>query len=253
MSVATANKDLRHLKASLNRAVRRGYAAENPARWVKPVREPERQLRILSTTEIGDLLRACPSVWWRAFVAVAVITGMRRGELLALRWEDVDFGDSTVWVRNTPEHTTKSGRERALALSPEVAELLQAMPRQGSLVFGRRDGPARGDIISREFAGLVAESGIRHCTLHDLRRTFVTYLATAGVNAALVQQLAGHSAIATTVKYYTGVMPSALRAAQARLPFGNAIRDVSYPYHGPEDGAKSGEGSKVIKLFPERA
>ena len=80
----------------------------------------------------------------------------------------------------------------------------------------------------------------------------MSHLANAGVNAALVQQLAGHSAIATTVRYYTGVMPEALRAAQARLPFGKAIRDVTYPSHGPDEGAATPDRPKIVRLHAAR-
>ncbi len=252
VSEATANKDLRHVKACLNRAVERGYMAENPTNKVKPAREPEKEIRVLSREEVGKLMHACPLVWWQALVAVAVTTGMRRGELLALRWEDVDFSQETVWVRNTAEHRTKSRKNRALALWPAVADLLHFLPRRGELVFGTEDGPMRGDTVTKEFGTIVEGAAIKHCTLHDLRRTFVSHLANAGVNAALVQQLAGHSAISTTVRYYTGVMPEALRAAQSRLPFQEVIGGVSDTYHVPDETADEAQDAKVISLAAVR-
>ena len=252
VSEATANKDLRHIKASFSRAVERGYVAGNPTNKVKPVREPEKEIRMLSTEEVQKLMEGCPSAWWQALVAVAVTTGMRRGELLALRWEDVDLESATIWVRNTPGHRTKSRRNRALALGPEVAALLRPLPHLGTLVFGRQDGLLRGDTVSKAFAEIVKKSGISRCTLHDLRRTFVSHLANAGVNAALVQKLAGHSAIATTVKYYTGVMPGALRDAQSRLPFADAIAGVSYPDRDHNETADEAEPGKIIKLSSVR-
>jgi len=185
--------------------------------------------------------------------SVAVTTGMRRGELLALRWEDVDFETVTSWPRNTAEHKTKSRRNRVLALCREVAKLLHALPRKGGLVFGTEDGPMRGDTVTKGLRKVVEGAGIKYCTLHDLRRTFVSHLANAGVNAALVQQLAGHSAIATTVKYYTGVMPEALRAAQARLPFQKVIGGVSDMYHVPDEAAGVGKDGRIIKLASARA
>jgi integrase len=106
-----------------------------------------------------------------------------------------------------------------------------------------------GDTVSKAFKDIVQEAGIKYCTLHDLRRTFVSHLANAGVNAALVQQLAGHSAIATTVRYYTGVMPDALREAQAQLPFDDAIGIVSESYHGPREAADGRTEGKIVSLF----
>ncbi len=99
---------------------------------MKAVREPEKEIRVLSPEEVGKLLDACPSLRWRAFIALAVTTGMRRGELLALRWEDVDLEAGTVWVRNTESHLTKSRKNRVLGLLPEAAALLGQLRRKGS-------------------------------------------------------------------------------------------------------------------------
>jgi len=74
---------------------------------------------------------------------------------------------------------------------------------------------------------------IRRCTFHDLRRTFVSHLAMAGVNEAVVQQLAGHTSMATTLKYHTGIMPEALRAAQVQLPYVDVVKAISDSYHEP--------------------
>jgi integrase len=224
---ATANKELRTVKAAFTRAVRRGYLRENPGRYVKPVRVPEKSLRVLSIDEVGDLLEACPSDRWRAFIALAVTTGLRRGELLALRWQDVDVSSMTVHVRNTADHCTKSGKERAVALQSAVVPLLQRLDRRGALLFHTATGTSMANNVERGFNAIVKNSGIDRCTMHDLRRTFVSQLAMAGVNQAVVQQLAGHSSIMTTVRHYTHIMPDALRAATERLPFNEAIESAA--------------------------
>ena len=125
---ATANKDLRTLKASLNRAGKRGYLRDNPAKDVRPVREPEKLIRALSCDEAAKLLDACESVESRAFIGLALTTGMRLGELTALRWRDVDLGEGLVHVRNTESHLTKSRRNRVLSLLPEARVMLDALP-----------------------------------------------------------------------------------------------------------------------------
>ena len=247
VSRATANKNLRTLKASLNRAVRRGYLALNPAAEVKQVREAEKAVRVLSTEEIERLLEACPSVRWRALIALAVYTGMRRGELLALRWRDVDLDTGTVWVRNTSEHLTKSRKNRVLALGRELCELLRELARKGELVFHSQHGGAMANNVQRDFNRIVEKAGIERCTLHDLRRTFVTHLAMAGVNAAVVKKLAGHASIGTTVRYYTNVMPEALRLAQAQLPFEKMLGVVSNTDREGANEEKTEKG-KIISL-----
>jgi len=121
---ATAKKSLRTLKGSLNRAARRGYLDRNPADGLKPVPEPERDVRVLTAEEIRKLLKACPSRRWRAMVALAVTTGMRLGELVNLTWDDVDLEDGLVRVRSKPGRPTKSRRNRVLALLPEIRAML---------------------------------------------------------------------------------------------------------------------------------
>ncbi len=244
VSRASANKNLRTLKACLNRAKKRGYLVKNPAAEVKQVREPEKTIRALSGEEIEKLLDACPSLWWKAFISVAVTTGMRRGELLALRWKDVDLESGTVWVRNYSGHTTKSRKNRVLALLPEVCGLVDRLERRGPQIFVREDGSSMDSTLNQEFAKIVKRAGIEWCTPHDLRRTFVTQLAAAGVNEAVVQKLAGHASIDTTVKHYTGVMPATLRAAQMRLSLGKYVSDTYHP-ESEEDEKKDG---KIIKL-----
>ena len=235
---ATANKEVRTLQAAFNRAIRRGEMDRNPAATITPVRVPEKEHRVLSPDEFAKLMFACPSHRWRAMIALAVTTGLRLGEMLALRHEDVDLKTGTLWVRNTPGHLTKSRRNRVLALAPEICEMLRRLPQKGELLFSSPDGRPLRNNIQRDFKVIVKRAGIPKCSMHDLRRTFVSQLAMAGVNEAIVQKLAGHSSITTTLTYYTHILPHALRAAQDALPFNAVLKDVSYPYHGPEKARK---------------
>lgn len=166
--------------------------------------------------------------------------------MLALRWEDIE-GD-VIHVCNTPGHATKSRRNRVVGLMPAVASLLLMLRRNGELVFHNEGEGLVPQSVSRTFRRIQRRAGIKRCALHDLRRTFVSQLAMAGVNAAVVQKLAGHASIATTVKYYTGVMPEALQAAQTKLPFDGVIRDISNPDRGESKGCGKEErrGSDVL-------
>ena len=118
------------------------------------------------------------------------------------------------------------------------------------MVFHTREGRPLRNNLQTNFRRIVARAGIRYCSLHDLRRTFITHLAMEGVNAAVVQKLAGHSSIQTTQKYYTNILPEALRSAQARLPFGEAIRavPVSDSYHAPKERRKE-ETARITNLM----
>ena len=192
---------------------------------------------MLTAEEIQQLLSACPSLRWQALIGLALTTGMRLGEMLALCWDEVDLKACTIAVRNTAEHSTKSRRNRVLVLLPSVRNLLLRLDRRGQMVFHTKEGDRWRNNVQRDFRHIVERSGIKRCTLHDLRRTFVSHLAMAGVNEAVVQKLAGHSSISTTLNYYTRILPEAMRSAQAQLPYTNVLEDISDTYHGPDGAA----------------
>lgn len=91
VKVPTANKDLRTMRGIFSRAKERGYVRTNPVQ-VKPVREPERELRVPTSDEVRRLIEAAPTLAWKALILLAVTTGRRLGVLCGLRWADVDFG-----------------------------------------------------------------------------------------------------------------------------------------------------------------
>ena len=109
--------------------------------------------------------------------------------------------------------------------------------------FGEQEEAEMLNNLRRGFQGIVRRAGIKRCTFHDLRRTFASHLAMAHFNQAVVQRLAGHASITATLRYYTGIMPEALRSAQGRLPFVHVLRDISNTCHG----GVGGEGTKMSR------
>ena len=218
---ATVNRELRTLSAVFARAIRRGYLRANPFLGIRPLKEPEKTLRILTAEEVQALLEACRQAAWRAFIFVGLSTGMRRGEIAALEWRDVDFEAGRIEVRCTAEHRTKSARNRTAILLESAAALLRPLrARSGEgLVFRTRRGTGWGAGTFRGFSKIVEKAGIAPCTLHDLRRTFCSHLAMAGVSEATTAALAGHSALETTRRHYTRILPDALVQASGRLPW----------------------------------
>ena len=235
----TVNREIRTLKAIFERAKRRTYLKRNPLRGLKPLREPERTLRVLTAEEVEKLLTACPSGAWRAFVFLALTTGMRRGELTALQWADVDVEGGCLEVRCTEHHLTKSGRNRTIALTPDGSTLLAGLRRKATTdwIFANRFGRPWGESTLRSFRKIVKAAEIARCTPHDLRRTFCSHLAMAGVSEAVVMKIAGHASADTTRKHYTRILPEAQRAAPLRLPWARGI--VSKSYHAPATDQKA--------------
>lgn len=229
VGVRTARKDCRVLGAIFSEAERMGWRLGrdgNPwpeaLRRLRRVREPERDLRVLTVPEIARLMAACETVLWKTLVLTALTTGMRRREMEWLRWEDVDFDGMAVRVRSSDEHRTKSGKGRLQPMTAGTAALLDRLRGQrlsAEWVFPNERGGRRANNLLTCFKRRVRRAKIADCTLHDLRRTYISHLQMAGAAVAVAQALAGHASSATTEQYYTRVLPDAAVRAVAALPW----------------------------------
>jgi integrase len=250
---ATSNKNLRTLKAVFGSAVRRGYLRANPFQHVSPARELEKEVRVLSEAEIESLVLACPDLRWRCFVCLALTTGLRRGELVNLEWDDIDLDEGTIRVRCKEGYRTKSGKNRSVPLVAEVVSALRELRGESGegYVFGVGRARRWRNTLSRPFAKIVRRAGIEPCTVHDMRKTFVSHLANAGENEAVVQKLAGHASMATTLKHYTRILPETLRKAPAKLPYAQGLAIVTQLQHGPEASFERRRGEVATSLRTE--
>ena len=124
---------------------------------------------------------------------------------LRLEWSDIDLSTGVIQVVNKEGHATKSRKSRVTSTTPEGCMLLSqirfASPESASVWTPVKGFSVRE--VRRHFDKIVKASGIRHCSLHDLRRTHATLMARS-VPAAVLQQRLGHSSITTTMKYYVG-------------------------------------------------
>lgn len=210
-AVPTINKRLRYLRAAFNKAVARGYIGRNPMQGWQWAREELRVPRALSADEKSKLIDACPSTQWRSFVVVALLTGCRRGELLGLTWDRVKLDAAEIVITHT-----KGKRDRVQPLTAEAVDALREL--QASTI--RDGGPFRSmnaNTMPEQFRAIVTAAGVAPCTVHDLRRTFATDLARAGVPQFVTQTLCGHASPSTTAKYYIAVDDAMKRDALARV------------------------------------
>lgn len=211
---ATVNKHMRYVRAALNKAKKRGYLARNPMDQWQFERLERKIPRALDEHEKARLLDACPTHQWRTLVFVALTTGCRHGELAAISWEWVDWEQATLRL---PASVTKARTERIQPLHPQAVDMLRKL--QATTI--RDGGPFKslGNIQNRakHFRRIVEAAGIARCTVHDLRRTFCSDLAAAGVNQVVVQRLAGHASMTTTAQYYQAVGDQTKRAAIRKL------------------------------------
>lgn len=206
-SKKTLNNQLAVLRKTLVQAREWGVLSEIPTiRFFKKLPPPP--FDFLSVSEANALLAAAKSEpVWHAMIVVAVRAGLRRGELRALRWLDVDLERRLLHVRQTFRREVlgipKSGKSRIVEMTEEVARVLEAHPHhRGPFVFAKVDGShfTEGDTRC-PLARIRERAGLRHFSWHALRHTFCSHLVAAGVPLRIVQVLAGHSTYAVTERY----------------------------------------------------
>lgn len=231
------------LHGALEHAVDSGLISRNPARRLPKASRPSPR-RVEMKTWTADQLRAFFAATegdrFRSCYVVAATTGVRRSELLGLRWADVDLETGVMAIRRglvaagyeVHEGEPKSGRARTVALDAEtVAELKRHRARQlqermkwgeawtdAGLVFTREDGTAiHPQSLSGAFERAVKRSGLPVIRFHDLRHTHASLLLSAGVHPKVVQERLGHSSITITLDLYSHVAPGMQEDAAARL------------------------------------
>jgi integrase len=197
-SDARVNRELAVLKHMLNKAVEWGMLEISPFRKGKRLmfKENNHILRFLSEAEIEALLAACPK-HLRPIVETALLTGMRKEELLSLKWEQINHGLIHLFK-------TKGGNPRHIPISGRLVEIFQQLRHQNQLrsLYVFCDGKGlRFNTVRRSFATACLKAGISHFRFHDLRHTFASHLIMRGANLKTVQELLGHSDIKMTMRY----------------------------------------------------
>ena len=199
----TVNRLLGNLKHILSMAVDDELITTNPFARVKLLHVPERTERILAEGEEDRLLDACNQVrspFLRSSVLIALNTGMRKGEIYGLRWEQVNLVDRYIHVQNGKTNES----DRRIPMNEAVQELLSKLwkVRKGDFVFPspRKRGERFRD-PKVGFMKAVRLAKIPHIRFHDLRHTFATRLVRSGVDIVTVQHLLGHSNVKMTSRY----------------------------------------------------
>jgi integrase len=193
----TVNEEVACLKRLYYRMMDWGFAAGNPTRGVKALREPPGRIKTLSLDEEKRLLEACPA-HLGPVVSCALHTGMRMGEILRLEWRDVDLGRNVVIVRDS-----KNGQSREIALTRIFGAVLRGLPRRHEKVFltpgGEPDRSGKG--ILESFKRAAGKVGIVEMTFHDLRHVHATNLRSAGADLADIKENLGHKTLVMTNRY----------------------------------------------------
>lgn len=215
----TIAKNIRHLHGAFQHAKKWYCLPSNPFSDAELPRAPIVAKPTLTLDQQRKALDACPDVTWRAFVYLGLTTGVRRGDLAALKWDNVDLDGGSMKITEG-----KTGAARKVLLSAPAVGLLRDVRLTHAFpeVFVAR-GPEghRIDFYEkvRSMMDLICQrAGIPRFTFHATRRTLATDLAAAGVNQVVATAVIGHASIATTAKFYTGVNEETKRAALNQLP-----------------------------------
>lgn len=211
-SARTKNKQLTILNGIFRRACRAYGLPANPVSGVERLRERKKiDLEVLEPEEVWALVRAAASEQDAALFLTAAFTGLRMGELRALRWRDVDFARSLVRVRASYSVrwlvTPKSGKVRAVPLAPGVASALARLGQRErwtgdeDLVFpGELGGFLDDSALRRRYKQALSRAGLRQLRFHDLRHTFGTRMI-AKADIVRVKEWMGHADVQTTMRY----------------------------------------------------
>ncbi|MFX0201861.1 MAG: tyrosine-type recombinase/integrase [Candidatus Hodarchaeota archaeon] len=194
-SDATVNRELACLRHIFNMGVEWDLMEENPfPRKRFLFRENNKRTRYLTEEEIQKLLDAC-SPHLKPIVITALYTGLRKGEILKLRWEDVNLDEGLIYIREN-----KANRLQIKEMNDDLLLLFASLPVKGKYVFHDRDGKPFKD-IKTAFKTALRRSRIKDFRFHDLRHTSCSYLMMRGAVPQAVQEHAGHKSVSMTMRY----------------------------------------------------
>jgi integrase len=217
-SPSTANRYLAALSGAFTTAVKEwGWLEENPLQKVSKFKEGKARDRFLNKEEVVTLLSVCKnskSSHLYPITLFALSSGARKGEIVGLKWRDIDFARATVAFRDT-----KNGETRTVPLGPQIVEcLLEERKKRvilSEFVFPSSDGKQPADIRTA-WENAIEEAGLKDICFHILRHTCASHLAMAGASTLEIAALLGHKTLAM-VKSYSHLSVSATAKILSRM------------------------------------
>jgi len=237
VSPTTTKFNIRIIKVALNWAVKMQLIPKNPAaNFQTSVKPAGSEMKVWTDQQVNQFLQAARGSKYYPAYYLAVSTGMRIGEILGLKWSDVDFDQGVISIRRILQRTseglklvdqTKTTKSRRLInISPSTVEVLKKHRikqkeemikynyRNADLVFTTRSGkPVEPRTFREYFATIVKKAGLPRIRFHDLRHTHATLLLQQGVHPKIVSERLGHTSISMTLDIYSHVIPSMQKEA----------------------------------------
>ncbi len=226
---ATVNRLIATIKHCIHKGYQWEMCGEETLKRVRQVRlleENNRRLRYLSKEECRALLENCPG-HLKTIVTFALNTGCRKGEILSLKWENVDLKHGFIRLDRT-----KNGERRDIPISDTLKAALQGLTRRLDVSYVFHD-PNTGNPyqdVKRSFQTACRRAGIADFHFHDLRHTFASHLVMAGVDITTVSKLLGHKSLTMTLRY-AHLAPNHLQNAVNMLNITGEEKRTAYLLH----------------------
>lgn len=210
---ATINRETAFLKTMLNYAVRRKWIGDNPLLGFKLLKEDSKKPHTITNKQFDKLYDEAAE-HFKPILLTALLTGMRKDEILSLRWENVYLDKKYIHVE-----TSKSGRSRNIGINDLLHEALNLVqyssPKDN--VFTYNSKPIQD--TKKAFNAALRRSGNDKFVFHDLRHTFATNLVEKGADLRTVQELLGHQSIMMTMRYTHPTPETKMKAVQSMVSF----------------------------------
>ncbi|MFB0562993.1 MAG: tyrosine-type recombinase/integrase [Candidatus Lokiarchaeia archaeon] len=199
---STINRTLAILRKMFNDAMRWGFMVENPMRFIRKLQEPEGGFDYYKEDEVKLFLQNCSEDFY-PIACCAVYTGMRIGEIIGLKWQDVDLERRLIRVGRSSGGNTKNRKVRYIPIHSRLLKVLHECRenRKNDLVFPDKGGKMRSRDFRVEMRKASRKAELRKIRVHDLRHTFASNYISKGGNILSLQKMLGHSSINMTLRY----------------------------------------------------
>jgi integrase len=237
LSAQSVKHHHRLISKAVRDAVKWQFVIRNVAEAVNPPKPKKQEMKTLEGEQIAVLLNTAKSSQYYPVIFTAIYTGMRRGEVLGLRWEDVDLENKIVYVRQALQAVKgkglifkdpKTGKGRSVAMTDRLVQMLRSHKAEQNkrklllgesyedygLVFCQGNGkPFQPSELTRAYNKLIKKAGVTPVRFHDLRHTHATLMLKQQIHPKIVSERLGHSKVGITLDTYSHVLPNMQKEA----------------------------------------
>lgn len=195
---ATINKDLAFISAMLNKLDLLGYDTPRikPQRFKLKI--PAENVKYFDDMQTMEKIIRAADDYFKPVIWTAIYTGMRRGNLLKLKWQEIDFKNNLITIK-VKDKTVDGGRIVSIPLITKLKKIIQELPQINEYVFNYEGKPIKG--YAKVWRRACEKAGVKYQNFHTIRHTAATWILKETGNLKLTQQILGHKDIKTTMKY----------------------------------------------------